>query len=527
MLETLTLTLPIESLYILSLLQKNGFEGYIVGGAVRDTLQAAFENKPLESIKKFDYDFTTSAKPEEIQKLFPEHYYENIYGTVGVAKEHLLVQMGRQDIHSDETIINTQQKTIDLSQATKVHSSLQSNDSQESKPAQNKEVFEITTYRYDGTYTDHRKPEQVTWGSSLFDDLERRDFTINALAIQINQEYLQTIDFATAPAFVSVSNTDFTLIDKHNGLADLQENLIQTVGDPNTRFTEDALRMLRALRFSVQLNMQIEPKTFTGIIENSQLLEHVSYERIRDEFLKMLSSEFPKQAIELLDETNLLSFILPELLEAKGVNQGGHHTTDVWTHSLDALDACPSSDPIVRLATLLHDIAKPATYKLINGSPTFYNHEIVGSRMAKKIAIRLRLSKRETERIFLLVRFHMFYYQPENTDASIRRFMRKVGLENINDILDLREADRLGSGARKTSWRLEEMKQRMVEQLNQPFAITDLEINGHDLINTLGLSPGPQIGTVLAALFEEVLDNPELNTKEILLEKARGLIEKN
>lgn len=527
MLETLTLTLPIESLYILSLLQKNGFEAYIVGGAVRDTLLASFENKPHESIKKFDFDFTTSAKPEEIQHLFPEHYYENMYGTVGVAKEHLLTQMGRQDSQPTETKTETEQKTIDLSQATKVHSSLQSATLQESKPVEKKDVFEITTYRYDGIYTDHRRPEQVTWGSTISDDLQRRDFTINALAIQISQEYLQTIDFTTAPAFIPVLNNNFTLIDQHNGLADLQDNLIQTVGDPDTRFAEDALRMLRALRFSVQLNMQIEPETFAAIIKNAQLLEHVSYERIRDEFLKMLSSDFPKQAIELLDETNLLSFVLPELLDAKGVNQGGHHTTDVWTHSLDALEACPSTDPIVRLATLLHDIAKPATYKLINGQPTFYNHEIIGSRMAKKIAIRLRLSKKEIERIFLLVRFHMFYYQPENTDASIRRFMRKVGLENINDILDLREADRLGSGARKTSWRLEEMKQRMVEQLNQPFAVTDLAINGHDLMDTLGLSPGPQIGAILTSLFEEVLDTPELNTREILLKKAQQLIEKN
>ncbi|MDQ5951699.1 MAG: hypothetical protein QG639_980, partial [Patescibacteria group bacterium] len=209
----------------------------------------------------------------------------------------------------------------------------------------------------------------------------------------------------------------------------------------------------------------------------------------------------------------------------KGVNQGGHHTTDVWTHLLDALETCPSSDPIVRLATLLHDIDKPATFASNeSGEITFYNHEVVGARTAKQIAERLRLSKRDIERIFILVRYHMFYYQPEHTDAAIRRFMRKVGLENVNDMLDLREADRLGSGAKKTSWRLEEMKQRMIEQLNQPFDVTDLAVDGTDLMNELHIPAGPVIGKVLHSLLEEVLENPELNTKEILIQKAKQII---
>jgi len=160
--------------------------------------------------------------------------------------------------------------------------------------------------------------------------------------------------------------------------------------------------------------------------------------------------------------------------------QGGHHNTDVWTHSLDALKECPNPDPIVRLATLLHDIAKPQTFEIRDNKITFYNHEIVGSRITDKIAKRLKFSKIDRRRLFTLVRHHMFYYQPQNSDAAIRRFMRKVSLENIDDILDLREGDRLGSGARKTSWRLEEMKQRMIEQLNQPMEVTDLAINGHD-----------------------------------------------
>lgn len=321
----------------------------------------------------------------------------------------------------------------------------------------------------------------------------------------------------------TVAQGNYRIIDEHAGSQDLRASLLRTVGNPHKRFTEDALRILRAIRFSVQLNMQIEDATYAAIIELSSHLQHISWERIRDEFLKMLVSPFPREAIEILDDCGCLEYILPELLEGKGVVQGGHHTTDVWEHALAALAECPSSNPIVRLATLIHDIGKPATYKRINGQPTFYNHEIVGSRMAKTIAHRLRLSKQETERLFILVRYHMFYYQPENTDASIRRFMRKVGLNNIDDILDLREADRLGSGAKKTSWRLEEMKQRMVEQLHQPFAITDLAINGHDLINQLDMKPGPALGDILQQLFELVLEEPEHNTKEFLLEKAREL----
>ncbi|PJC42517.1 MAG: hypothetical protein CO040_04165 [Candidatus Pacebacteria bacterium CG_4_9_14_0_2_um_filter_36_8] len=220
----------------------------------------------------------------------------------------------------------------------------------------------------------------------------------------------------------------------------------------------------------------------------------------------------------------MLEYILPEILEMKNVEQSGHHTTDVWVHSLDALESCPSADPLVRFATLIHDIGKPRTFAKTENGITFYNHEIIGSRMASKIAQRFKLSKKDSERFFILVRQHMFHYQPHNTDAAIRRFMRKVGLENIDDILDLREGDRLGSGAKKTSWRLEEMKQRMVEQLNQPMEVKDLAINGNDLMTELNLKPSKQLGEILNSLFEEVLENPELNSKDILLKKAKELI---
>ncbi|MBU0579269.1 HDIG domain-containing protein, partial [Patescibacteria group bacterium] len=243
--------------------------------------------------------------------------------------------------------------------------------------------------------------------------------------------------------------------------------------------------------------------------------------------LKILASQYPAEGINLLDESGLLQYILPEILQGKKVEQGGHHTTDVWTHSIDALKECPSSDPIVRLATLLHDVAKPQTFEIRDNKITFYNHEIVGSRMADKIAKRFKLSNAKRKHLFTLVRFHMFYYQTYHTNSAIRRFMRKVGLENVDDILDLREADRLGSGARKTSWRLEEMKARMIGQLNQPMEVTDLAINGNDLMKEFILKPGAWIGEILGKLLEKVLDEPELNQKEKLIQLSKELIKQN
>ncbi len=505
----MTLKIPAEPLFILTTLQQAGFEAYLVGGAVRDLLLNDLQKQDSTPIEATDFDFTTNATPEQILTLFPNSFYENEFGTVAMPAVHLAEMMGVSTDESarleSESKSAAKNQVINVESATKLHPSLLSAASQ-TKIKSTDRNFEITTYRSEGLYSDHRRPDEVTWGKTIEEDLKRRDFTINAMALAVTGE------------------NEYDLVDLFQGMTDLKAGIIRPVGDAAARFEEDALRMLRAIRFSVQLNMKMTDETFTAISALADTIQQVSWERVRDEFLKMLASPFPAEAIELLDETNLLRYILPELLEGKGVEQGGHHTTDVWTHSLDALRNSPSQDPIVRLATLLHDVAKPRTYKVQDGKPTFYNHEIVGSRVAKDIAQRLRLSKQEVERIFALVRYHMFYYQPQNTDASIRRFMRKVGLENINDILDVREADRLGSGARETSWRLEEMKQRMVDQLHQPFSVTDLELNGNDLMQELNLQPGPKLGEILKALFEKVLDTPELNTKEQLLIEAKKLL---
>lgn len=500
-----------EALYVIKTLQAAGFEAYLVGGAVRDILLAdKNESDPAQAIK--DYDFTTNAHPEEIQALFPESFYENEFGTVAITHQELLAQMGlsRNQIKLPRPHLPPQNRIIDLSQATKIHESLGTPAEVET---QQDEVnwlpnFEITTYRSDEVYADFRRPdpEKLTWGTTIEEDLKRRDFTINAMALK------------------AVKKDQFELVDPFGGIDDLNRHLIKTVNEPPARFQEDALRMLRAIRFAVALNFQIDEATFEAIIQHAELITKISWERISDEFMRIIGSQYPAEGISLLDEAGVLKHLLPELIEAKGVEQGGHHNTDVWTHSLDALKECPNHDPIVRLATLLHDIGKPRTFELRDNKITFYNHEIVGSRIADRIARRFKFSKLERKRLFTLVRYHMFYYQPHNKDASIRRFMRQVKLENIDDILDLREADRLGSGARKTSWRLEEMKQRMIDQLHQPMSVTDLAIDGHDLMTEFDKKPGSWIGDLLKQLLEKVMDNPEINSKEKLIEISKSLI---
>lgn len=518
------ITLPIEVLLVLKTLRAASFEAYIVGGAVRDVLMGT----TAPSGRVIDFDFTTNAKPEEVQLLFKESYYENEFGTVSISPDDLRAQY-ELPAFAPIQVVESTQRVIDVARASKIHSSLSSGvdvsvrrqtDSVNTRPP-----FQITTYRSEDSYDDHRRPTSVNWGSSLTDDLSRRDFTINAIALSISDEILNNLKIDIVAESQTIAPNQYQVHDPYGGQADLASKLVKTVGEPAARFQEDALRLLRAVRLTVQLEFSLEEATKNAVKQNANLLSHVSGERVRDELLKMLASTQPKAGIELLDETGLLPIVLPELVLTKGVQQGGHHTTDVWTHSLDALQACPSTDPIVRLATLLHDISKPQTYNMVNGSPTFYNHELVGSRTAKAIGQRLKLSREDCDRLFILVRFHMFHYQPELTDAAIRRMMRNILLENIDDILDLREADRLGSGARKTSWRLEELKSRMIEQLHQPFDVTDLAINGNDLMSELQLTPGPVVGQLLHKLLEHVLETPADNTREKLLDLARTLIE--
>lgn len=436
---------------ILEKIEEAGFEAYVVGGAVRDLLLGKISD---------DWDFTTNASPEEIMSVFPDGFYDNKFGTVGY--------------------------------------------SHESSP----NPYEITTFRTEHGYSDNRRPDKVVWGKSLEEDLERRDFTINSIALQKLE-----------------SSGKYRLIDPFNGQKDLEKKLIRAVGDPQLRFNEDALRMMRAIRIASQIGFNIEGKTIDAIKQNATLINKIAKERIKDELFKILSSPTPSEGVALLKESGLLIEILPELEKCFGVEQKSpqrHHKYDVGTHLLYSLKFCSSINPVVRFACLIHDIGKPQTYKVLpNGVVTFYNHEMVGTKITSNIADRLRLSKKEKEKLVTLVRWHQFSVGEMQTDTAIRRFIKNVGLENVEDMLILRTADRLGSGASETSWRTEDFKKRIIEVQKEPFSIKDLKINGLDVMRELNISSGPRVGEILGKLFESVENKKIKNEKKSLLKELK------
>lgn len=435
---------------ILEKFDKAGYEIYIVGGAVRDLLMGRSTN---------DWDFTTNATPEQILEVIPGGLYNNQFGTVFT------------DNPDDET-----------------------------RP------HEITTFRTEEGYSDARHPDKISWGKTLDEDLSRRDFTINSMAIDKNLK----------------------IIDLYHGQEDIKNKLIRTVGDANTRFSEDALRLMRAVRIAGDLSFNIENKTFEAIKKNAPLIHKIAKERVKEELFKILASDNPYDGVIHLKESGLMQEILPELTKCFGVEQkspGRHHIYDVGTHLLMSLKNCKSKDPVTRFATLIHDIGKPQTYrKSPTGLITFYNHEMVSTKIAENIAERLRFSNKEEEKLVKLVRWHQFSVDEHQTDSAIRRFLRNVGLENVEDMLALRTGDRLGGGARETSWRLEEFKKRLVEVQKQPFSVADLKINGFDVMKKLDLKPGPEVGKILNDLFEKVVNKEIENEKEALLE---AISEKN
>lgn len=422
-----------------------GYEIFVVGGAVRDVIMGRIVN---------DWDFTTNATPEEILKVIPDGFYDNEFGTVGLISKEF------------------------------------------EKPLQ------ITTYRTERGYSDSRHPDEIAWGKTLTEDLERRDFTINAMALVVKEGKEE-------------------IIDSFGGQKDIQSKLIKAVGNPDERFGEDALRMMRAVRIAGELNFTIEGKTFQAIKNNASLINKIAKERVKDELFKILASDNPYEGIVHFKESGLMQEILPELMKCFGIEQkspGRHHIYDVGTHLLMSLKNCKSKDPIVRFATLIHDIGKPQTYrKLQNGVITFYNHEMVSTKIAENIAERLRFSNQEKDKFIKLVRWHQFTVDEKQTDSAIRRILRNIGPENMENMLALRVADRLGGGARETSWRLEEFKKRLIEVQKQPFTVADLKINGHDVMKKLGLKPGPEVGKILNDLFEKVVNKEIENNKEDLL----------
>lgn len=457
------ITLPQQAQAIIDTLNKAGFEAYAVGGSVRDLLMA----RPTHG-----WDFTTSATPEQILKLFPDSFYDNQFGTVGI-----------------KIYKSTNDKSTN-------------NQNEEEKEVF--DIYEVTTYRSEKGYADHRHPDTIMWGKTLAEDLARRDFTINAIATNGN-----------------------TIIDPYNGQKDLEAKIIRAVGDPDQRFSEDSLRMMRAVRIASELGCMIDQKTANAILANARLLKKISAERIRDELMRLLASPYASDGILLLKNSGLLTYILPELEDTFGVPQKSpkrHHIYDVGTHSVMALKHCPSPDPLVRLATLIHDIGKTKTFhKDASELITFYNHEVVSARLAKMIAGRLRLSRAQSEKLITLVRWHQFSVDERQTDSALRRFIRRVGKDNLSDMLALRIGDRLGGGARETSWRLELYKKRLEEVQKQPFTVADLAIDGNDVMSELNTRPGPIVGKILSQLFREVEAGTLPNEREALLIRMREI----
>ncbi|MGH7240360.1 MAG: CCA tRNA nucleotidyltransferase, partial [Candidatus Saccharimonadales bacterium] len=406
------MVIPQEVKIVLSRIEKAGFEAYVVGGCVRDLLLG---RQPK------DWDVTTNAKPEEIQALFPENFYENNFLTV----------------------------TVKTGNATLPE-------------------VEITAYRLEAKYSDKRHPDQVRFAKTLPEDLERRDFTVNALAM----------------------NSNGKIIDLFDGQKDLKKKLIRAVGDANERFQEDALRMMRAARLATVLGFSIEPATATAIEKNSVWIEAVSKERIRDELVKIIMADNAAEGIDLLRKLNLLKFILPELQENYGVGQNKHHIYDCYTHALKALEFTAKNNFSlqVRLAALLHDVGKPRVKQGEGVNSTFYNHEVVGAKMAFALLNRLRFPKKDIEKIVTLVRYHLFYYNvDEVSESSVRRLVKNVGPENMEDLLKVRQADRIGSGVPKAEpYKLRHLKYIIDKVSQDPISVAMLAVDGTDIMRELG-----------------------------------------
>ena len=443
---------------MLKQLDGSGFEAFIVGGCVRDLI--------ADRMPK-DWDVATNAKPEEVQKIFPDSFYENKFGTVGVKVEPF-IKNGNPDREHD--------------------------------------VIEVTTYRIESKYSDKRRPDKVEFAKTLEEDLSRRDFTINAIALKLK-------------------NSDYEIVDPYNGQKDIQKKIIRAVGDAHERFDEDALRMMRAVRFHAELGYEIEKNTFAAIKKYSGHLKHIALERIKDELAKIIISDNPSEGIDMLHEASLLEYIIPELEKGVGVKQNRHHIYTIYKHSILSLKFCPSLKLEVRLAALLHDIAKPQTKRGEGEFATFYNHDHVGARVAAKILERLHFSNDVIQKVKLLVDNHMFYYNPEEVgESSVRRLIQKVGLENMKDLIDVRIADRLGSGTPKAKpYKLRHLEYMIDKLSHDAVSVKMLKINGNDLMKDLELKPGPKIGAILDVLLAEVIEDAFKNVKNILLKRAKEL----
>jgi tRNA nucleotidyltransferase (CCA-adding enzyme) len=437
-------------------LRDAGFEAYLVGGCVRDLF---IGRKPK------DWDVTTNAKPEDIQRIFPDSYYTNDFGTVGVLRET-----------EDESL----------------------------------KIVEVTPYRTESTYSDKRRPDSVQFGDSLDEDLARRDFTINAIALE---------------------DSKGQIIDPYQGQKDIDLRVLRTVGVPEERFEEDALRLMRAVRLVAELNLALDTDTAAAIKEKSANLKHVSKERIRDEFIRIINSDQPMMAIVLAQQLGILEFIAPDLTRGIGIDQNQAHSYDVFGHLLRAVQHAADKgwDFDVRIAALFHDVSKPETRRWSDEKKdwTFHGHEVVGSRTTKKALEELKFSRETIEKVTKLVRWHMFFSDPDQiTLSAVRRMIRNVGEENIWDLLNLRICDRIGTGRPKEQpFRFRKYKSMVDEALRDPISVTMLKTNGNYIMKEFHVKPGPRIGWLLNALLEDVLDDAKNNDLEYLDKRTAALLE--
>jgi poly(A) polymerase/tRNA nucleotidyltransferase (CCA-adding enzyme) len=459
------------------MLTKEGFRAYLVGGALRDVVL---------NIVPEDYDLATDAKPEEMLKIFPKSVSTGArFGMVSA-----LVPGETGEIHE----------------------------------------VQVTTFRSEENYVDGRWPSKVTFITDLDQDLGRRDFTVNAMALDLSENSMEGGNV----------EKEWDVYDPFGGLKDLEDRLIRAVGTPLERFSEDGLRAFKACRLASQLQFEIEKETFEAIKEALPVARQVSMERIRDEFVKMLQhSPKPSVGVELMKQTGLLEIFLPELLEGVGVEQLLFHADDVYHHSLKTCDVAPDN---IKMAALFHDIGKPRK-DMKNGH--FYGHDVEGAKMTEEVMKRMKFSNDEIKRTVALVRNHMFYYpyvqdgmseedakkteERAWTDAAIRRFMARVGEENIEDLFALRIADATANP--KTAFDPDEiakLQERISEVREKDVAlkISDLKITGDDLIG-MGVPKGPKVGEILNQLLEKVLDDPMLNSRDTLTEEAKKLFEKS
>lgn len=449
--------IPKEVTHVTESLEKAGFEAYLVGGCVRDLLLG---HKPN------DWDVATNANPEQIQSIFEKTFYENDYGTVGVVNE----ETGEESL----------------------------------------KVIEVTPYRKESGYSNARHPDSVEFGTSLEEDLKRRDFTVNAVALKVSGE----------------------TVDPFGGRDDLERKVIKAVGEPRERFAEDALRMMRAIRLSAQLNFALDERTAAAIQENAGNLGRISKERIRDEFTKILMTDQPMVALGMAQKLDILRFITPDLARGIGIAQNQAHKFDVWEHNLRTLQhAADKGWPLeVRLAALFHDVSKPETRRFSEEKQdyTFYGHDVVGGRVTKKILSDLKFPKEIVDKVSNLVRWHMFFSDPEKvTLSAVRRMIRNVGGgPNMELLLNLRVCDRIGTGRPKEQpFRLRKYISMVEEAQRDPISVQMLKINGARLMEISTEKPGPKLGYTLNALLEEILDDPSKNRPEYLEKRALELMQ--